>query len=100
MENSSNSLQEAMLLGIPSVVSYTGGIPFIAEAGKSCLMFPRGDTAVMADCLHRIITDDNLSRKISEASKTKAAKRNNPEKISRELLDLYKDVIIQKGKLN
>ncbi|MGA1864511.1 MAG: glycosyltransferase family 4 protein [bacterium] len=100
MENSSNSLQEAMLLGVPSVVSYTGGIPSIAEHGKSCLMFSRGDAAVMADCLYRIITGDNLSRKISEASRIKAYKRNNPEKISKELLEIYKDVIIQKGKLN
>ena len=100
IENSSNSLQEAMLLGIPSVVSYTGGIPSIAKHEKNCLMFPRGDAAVMADCLYKIITDDDLSKKLSEASKIKAGKRNNPERITKELLDIYKDVISQKVNQN
>jgi glycosyltransferase involved in cell wall biosynthesis len=100
MENSSNSLQEAMLLGIPSVVSYTGGIPSIAKNGKTCLMFPRGDTAFMADCLYRILSDDKLSKQISEASKVKAGKRNNSERIPEELLEIYKDVINQRGKGN
>lgn len=98
VENSSNSLQEAMLVGTPSVVSYAGGLPSIADDKKTCLMFPRGDVAVMADCLYRVLTDEKIAIRISDASKIKARKRNNPERIAKELLDIYKDMIDQKGK--
>jgi glycosyltransferase involved in cell wall biosynthesis len=100
VENSSNSLQEAMLVGTPSVVSYAGGLPSIAKDKKNCLMFPRGDAAIMADCLYRILTDGRLAVRISEASKIMAKKRNNPERIAKELLEIYKDVISQRGKGN
>jgi glycosyltransferase involved in cell wall biosynthesis len=98
IENSSNSLQEAMLVGIPSVVSYTGGLPSIAEHEKTCLMFPRGDSAVMADCIYEVLSNEKLAVRISEASKKKSRKRNNPKRIGNELLHIYTDVIDKKRK--
>ena len=39
LENSPNALGEAMLLGVPCVASRVGGIPDMAEDGKSALLF-------------------------------------------------------------
>jgi len=98
VENGSNSLQEAMLVGTPSVVSFAGGMPSIAEHEKSCLMFPRGDSAVMAECLYKVLNDEKLAVRISKAARIKARKINNPERIAKRLLQIYKDVIARRGK--
>ena len=93
IENSSNSLQEAMLAGTPAVVSYTGGLPSLAEHEKTCLMFPKGDATVMADCLYKVLTNDTLARRLSEAEKKRAQEVNNPTKIVGKLFHIYQAVI-------
>ncbi|MGA1791473.1 MAG: glycosyltransferase family 4 protein [bacterium] len=95
IENSANSLQEAMLVGTPAVVSFAGGLSSIAEHEKSCLMFPRGDPAVMAECLYRVLSDDELAVKISEESRKKSRKMNSPERVAKQLIGIYRDVIDQ-----
>jgi len=95
VENSANSLQEAMLVGTPAVVSFAGGLPSIAEHEKSCLMFPRGEPVVMAECLNRVLSDDQLAVKISEEGKKKARRMNSPERVAKQLLGIYRDVIDQ-----
>lgn len=95
IENSSNSLQEALLMGIPSVVSYTGGLPSLAEHEKTCLMFPRGDAAILAESLYRILTEERLAVRISKAGMLKAKNVNNPDKIAQDLLEIYQDIIIR-----
>ena len=48
LENSPNSLGEAMLLGLPCVAARTGGIPDMAEDGTSAFVFEKGDVHGLA----------------------------------------------------
>ena len=95
IENSSNSLQEALLMGIPSVVSYAGGLPSLAEHEKTCLMFPRGDASILAECLYRILTEERLAVRIAMAGRLRARNVNNPDTIAQNLLEIYQDIIIR-----
>ena len=61
-------------------------------------MFPRGDSAVMAECLYKVLNDEKLAVRISKAARIKARKINNPERIAKRLLQIYKDVIARRGK--
>ena len=38
-ENSPNTLGEAMMLGVPSVAAYAGGMPSMAEDGREVLFY-------------------------------------------------------------
>ena len=82
-------------MGIPSVVSYTGGLPSLAEHEKTCLMFPRGDAAILAESLYRILTEERLAVRISKAGSLRAKNVNNPDKIAQDLLEIYQDIIIR-----
>ncbi|MEW6378189.1 MAG: glycosyltransferase family 4 protein [bacterium] len=93
LENSSNSLQEAMLVGTPVVAPFVGGLFSLAEHDKTCLMFPRGDAAVLAESLEQVLTDDNLVARLSQAARTTAQRINNPEAVADNLLRIYQDVV-------
>lgn len=93
LENSSNSLQEAMLVGTPVVAPFVGGLFSLAEHDKTCLMFPPGDAASLAESLYQVLTDDRLAARLSQAARIKARKINSPEAVADSLLRIYQDVI-------
>lgn len=93
IENSPNSLSEAMLIGTPCVASFTGGIPSLVEDGVSALCFPPGDAAYLAENLRRVFNDEALARRLSTQSRVAASARHNPERIVARQLDIYRAVI-------
>jgi len=93
IENSPNSLAEAMLVGTPSVVSYTGGVPSIVNDGESALCFPPGDFTILAEQIQRIFSNDSLALKLSEHAKTRARERHLRDKIVVQQLQIYNAVI-------
>lgn len=53
IENSSNSLGEAMLLGMPCVATNTGGTMDILEHKKEGFLYPYTEPAMCADYISR-----------------------------------------------
>jgi glycosyltransferase involved in cell wall biosynthesis len=48
IDNSPNSIEEAMLVGTPCVVPFTGGLTTTLTPGETGLMYPPGDPALLA----------------------------------------------------
>lgn len=62
---------EAMSYGAPVVAS---DAPAVKEAaGDAALIFPAGDAAALASALERVLTDVDLSRRLSDAGRARAA---------------------------
>lgn len=93
IENSPNSLCEAMLVGMPCVASYVGGIPSMIEEGRTGLFFPAGDAAVLASRIRQTFADDDLAVRLGSAARVEAMKRHLPEKVINQLLAAYRDVL-------
>jgi len=97
IENSPNSLAEAMLIGTPTTSAFVGGIPDMAKDRESLLFFPSGDEAVLAEQIRRIFLDDNLAHKLSEESKRVAMLRHSEDIIVSKMLEVYKhEISVQK----
>lgn len=93
IENSSNALGEAMLVGTPSVVSSVGGVLSIVKDEESALFFPAGDYAMLAHQIDRIFQNDELANKLSVNAKSVALERHDVEKTTRQYINIYKEII-------
>ncbi len=92
IENSPNSLAEAMLVGTPSVAAYAGGVPSMARDGVEVLFHPPGDAAVLAEQIRRVFEDDGLAEALSGCARRRAALRHAPERVLGEVLAVYEMV--------
>ena len=92
VENSPNSLGEAMMVGTPSVVSYCGGVGSIID-NESALISPVGDFRMLAFQLDRIFQSDEFSSELSQRSHLIADKRHDVEKTTESYINIYKDII-------
>ena len=92
IENSPNSVGEAMLLGVPVVSSEVGGVPSLFEGEEEGLFYPVEDTKTLARQIIRIFESDELAEKLSVAAKRKAALTHNPETNYERLLEIYHEI--------
>lgn len=97
VENSPNTLGEAMMVGTPCVAAYVGGVADMADDGKEALFFRNDDPKLLAWNLKRVFDDDALALSLSEAGKKRAIITHDPESNAQMLIDAYTD-ILREGK--
>lgn len=93
VENSPNSLGEAMLLGVPCTASRAGGIPDMAEDGVSALYFEKGNVRELADRICRIFRENALAEKLSREAAKQARITHNGETNNSRLLEIYREIL-------
>ncbi|MBQ9833922.1 MAG: glycosyltransferase [Bacilli bacterium] len=77
IENSPNSLGEAMLLGMPVVASYVGGTADMLLDKQEGLLYPFGDCAMMAKYIKDIFNDDKYALKLGKNAQMHARITHN-----------------------
>lgn len=93
IENSSNSISEAMLLGTPVVASYVGGTPSIIYHGKDGFLYPCDAYYMMAMYIGSIFDDDVLAMRLSKNGIETATERHDCEKNADRLIKIYQGMI-------
>ncbi|GKT08602.1 glycosyltransferase family 4 protein [Desulforhabdus sp. TSK] len=89
IENSPNSLAEAMLVGTPAVCAGVGGVPSMVRDGESALLFPPGDEAVLAEQIRRVFVDNDTAVKLSMQAHRMAEERHNVSRIVNTMVEIY-----------
>lgn len=81
------ALVEAMIQGVPPVVSDAGGLPEVVEDGVSGLLVPAGNAASLGAALSRLIGDAGLRRQLAmgarERIESKFSVKNTVEQTRR-----------------
>ena len=93
IENSPNTLGEAMLVGTPCVAAYVGGVSDMAEDGKDALFYRNDDASLLAWNIKRIFDNDELALALSENGRKRAADTHNSQKNAEQLVSVYKDIL-------
>ncbi len=96
IENSPNTLGEAMMVGTPCVAAYVGGVADMAQDGKEALFFRNDDPKLLAWNLKRIFDSDDLALSLSEAGKKKALITHDAQRNAQMLMDAYTDILKEK----
>lgn len=89
LENSPNSIGEAMLLGTPVVAAEVGGIPSIARNEKEALLYSGHSSGRLAECIKRIFGNDGLAESLSENGRRRAEKLYDRSENLKKLLKIY-----------
>ena len=96
LENSPNSVGEAMLLGVPVVASYTGGIPSMLEHEKEGLLFEKGNIKALAEAIMRTWESYPTVMTITENARVRARKTHDADENFKRLMEMY-NVISEAG---
>jgi glycosyltransferase involved in cell wall biosynthesis len=93
IENSPNSICEAMLLGMPIIASFAGGTSSLLKDGETGILVQDGDPFALAGGLIEMVkSPGNAITMAGEAYKV-AHKRHNKEDIASHLLATYSKII-------
>lgn len=95
VENSSNSLGEAMLLGMPCIASNTGGTPSLISDEEGFL-YEFNDVDKLSDLILEVINmQDGELKAISGRTRSRALEIFDREKVSGEMRNIYNEVFLK-----
>ncbi len=95
---SPNSLCEAMLLGVPCISTKVGGTASLLEDGKEGILVQTGEPYGMAGAIIEMAENFEQAKIYGQNGRTRALKRQDPEKITDDLMKIYQDIIGVNGK--
>ena len=93
LENSPNSLGEAMLLGVPSLASETGGIPSVFEKEQDGLLFEPANVEDLADKIVYLFSNPEKMLGYAKRAKEHAKATHNPDENYQRLLEIYREIV-------
>lgn len=90
IENSSNSLNEAKIIGVPTVGAFTGGTSNRVVSGKDGFLYPHNEPALLAFYICKIFrNEDDLCTKFSTNSVQQMTKFIEPKLNAERTLLIY-----------
>lgn len=92
IENSPNSLGEAMILGVPCVASYVGGIPDLLNHQEEGFLYPADAPYMLAHYVCEMFQNDELALKFSAKAREHAQRTHDAIINTDTLISIYKEI--------
>ena len=92
IENSSNSLGEAMLLGMPCVASMVGGTKDLLTDEKEGFFYQSSAPYMLAYEIGKVFSMEEKAGELGQAARAHAARTHDPETNLKTLLSIYREV--------
>lgn len=93
IENSPNSVCEAMILGMPIIASYAGGTSSLLRHKEDGVLYQDGDFYTLAGLIIDFSQHPDIATKYGKTAYNKAKERHNKERIINKLKNSYSAII-------
>lgn len=93
IENSPNSLGEAMLIGMPCISSNVGGVMNLLQHNEEGFVYPYTEYAMLAFYIDKLFSDSELCKKIGKNAQYHAKKTHDREINMKTTLNIYDSII-------
>ncbi|HTH82297.1 MAG TPA: glycosyltransferase, partial [Mucilaginibacter sp.] len=97
IENSPNSLCEALILGMPCIATNAGGTGSLMEDNKEGVLIQDGDPYAMAGAIIELKDDYKKAIKYGAQARERALLRHDQQKITNDLLSIYETILQDKN---
>lgn len=88
---------EAMLCGLPNVVTIGGGPAEYVRHGSTGLHVPCNDVSAMANAIQTLIVSPDLRQQMGKAAREDALRAFDPELLAQQTVALYRQVLSKAG---
>ncbi len=92
IENSPNSLGEAMLLGVPCVASDVGGVTTMMVHGREGYIYQSTAPYMLAYYIKNVFAQQERAEALGHAAKEHACRTHDPERNLQDLLEIYRSL--------
>lgn len=92
IENSSNSVGEAQLLGVPCVGSYVGGMSDIIIHGETGMLYRFEEIEMLSEHIAKIFSDAEFANKLSSKEREVSSIRHDRVNNSVKLKNIYEEI--------
>jgi glycosyltransferase involved in cell wall biosynthesis len=93
IDNSPNSVCEAMVLGMPVIATYTGGTGSLLADKKEGILIQDGDAYSMAGAILEVVNNPEYAAELGKNARIRARERHNPDTITSDLISIYSKII-------
>jgi len=93
VENSPNSLAEAMILGVPCVAASAGGVPSLLKDGHEGLLCSPNDVYGLAAAIGAVAADPVRAARLGTNARVRARRRHDPRTIAQAMIATYETVV-------
>jgi glycosyltransferase involved in cell wall biosynthesis len=93
IENSPNSVCEAMLAGVPVIASFAGGTGSLLKDGEHGVLVQDGDPYVLAGAMQEVAGQQERYRKMAAEARRVAKRRHDPAAIVAGMMERYREII-------
>jgi glycosyltransferase involved in cell wall biosynthesis len=92
IENSPNSVCEAMILGMPVIATFVGGTDSMLEHEKEGILYQDGDSYALAAYIVYMRDNFENAAAMGKKARERALKRHDKQQIVNDLLTIYKKI--------
>ena len=93
VESYSLALAESMVVGVPSVVAWSGAMPELAQDGKEALFYSPTDYRRCAWLVCRLVDNVELAESVSSQARKRGLERNTTSSVVEHQVECYRRVI-------